>query len=355
MSALFSPVTVRGVEFANRVWVAPMCQYSVERRDGVPTDWHLAHLAGLARGGAGLVITEATAVSPEGRISPQDTGLWNDEQQAAWTRIVALAHDAGTPIGIQLAHAGRKASTWRPWADRRGSVPQEDGGWATVAPSAIPFPGYDDPVALDADGIRQVVDDFAEAARRSIEAGFDVLEVHAAHGYLLHQFLSPLSNHRTDGWGGSLERRARLLLEVVRAVRAVAGDAPLLVRFSGTDWTDDGWTIADTVTVARWAHEAGADLFDVSSGGNVLAEVPTGPGYQVPLAAAVRASGLPTSAVGMITEAEQAEEIVASGAADVVSLARPLLRNPFLPLEWEEALDGRASWPPQYERAGRSR
>ncbi len=231
--------------------------------------------------------------------------------------------------------------------------PTGEGGWTPVAPSAIAFPGYATPAALDEAGIGRVVADFGAAAGRAATAGFDVLEVHAAHGYLLHEFLSPLSNHRADAWGGSLEHRARLLLEVVRAVRAAGGDLPVVVRFSGTDWTEDGWSIEDTVTVARWAQEAGADLFDVSSGGNVHVDVPTGPGYQVPLAAAVRAAGLPTSAVGLITGAAQAEQVVASGAADVVSLARPLLRDPHLPLTWQEELDGSAPWPVQYERAAR--
>ena len=351
MSALFEPLTLRGTRFENRVWIAPMCQYSVEARDGVPTDWHLVHLVSLARGGAGLVVVEATAVSAEGRISPEDTGIWDGAQQAAWTRIVDAAHATGALMGVQLAHAGRKASVFRPWDERRGTVPEADGGWRAVAPSAIAFPGYAVPDALDAAGVRRVVEDFRAATRRAVAAGFDVLEVHAAHGYLLHEFLSPLSNRRDDEWGGSLPNRARLLLDVVRAVRAEAGQRPVVVRFSGTDWAADGWTIEDTVAVAGWCADAGADLFDVSSGGNVLADVPTGPGYQVPLAAAVRAAGHRVGAVGLITDPYQAEAVLADGSADVVSVARPALRNPHLPLEWAEALDGAAPWPRQYERA----
>ncbi|MGN6742810.1 MAG: oxidoreductase, partial [Amnibacterium sp.] len=262
-TALFSPIEVGALTLPNRLWIAPMCQYSVEDEDGVPNDWHLVHLGSLARGGAGLVLTEATAVSPEGRISPQDTGLWNEQQAAAWSRIIDFAHGVGAAIGVQLAHAGRKASTWSPFAGRSGTVPAGEGGWRAVAPSALAFPGYDEPEALDEAGIAKVVDDFAAAARRAVEAGFDVIEVHAAHGYLLHQFLSPLSNTRTDAYGGPLEHRARLLLEVVRAVRAVAPRIPLLVRFSGTDWREDGWTVTETATVAGWAREAGADFFDI--------------------------------------------------------------------------------------------
>jgi 2,4-dienoyl-CoA reductase-like NADH-dependent reductase (Old Yellow Enzyme family) len=352
MSDLFRPMELRGLALANRLWVAPMCQYSVEEQDGVPTDWHLVHLGSLATGGTGLLLTEATAVSPEGRISPQDTGLWNDAQQAAWSRIVDFAHGVGTPIGVQLAHAGRKGSTYRPWAEHQGTVPAEEGGWSPVAPSAIAFPGYAVPEALDAAGVGEVVRDFAAAARRAVAAGFDTIEIHAAHGYLLHQFLSPLSNTRTDAYGGSLENRARLLLEVVRAVRAEVGERmPLLVRFSGTDWTDGGWSIEETTTVAGWAREAGADLFDVSSGGLVPARIPLGPGYQVPLAAAVRRAGLQVGAVGLITDAQQAEEIVASGEADAVLIAREVLRNPRFPLLAAGELDAEVPWPPQYVRA----
>ncbi|GAA2752081.1 NADH:flavin oxidoreductase/NADH oxidase [Amnibacterium kyonggiense] len=352
-AALFQPVRLRSLTVPNRVWVSPMCQYSADARDGMPTDWHLVHLGALAQGGAGLVMTEATAVSPEGRISAWDLGIWNDEQRDALARIVDFVHARGAVAAVQLAHAGRKASTLPEWRGH-GSQSLEDGGWTTVAPSAVPFAGYAAPVALDEAGIAGVVADFAAGARRAVGAGFDAIELHAAHGYLIHQFLSPLANHRTDAWGGSLERRARLLLDVVRAVRdAIGEDVPLLVRFSGTDWVDGGWTIEDTDTVAGWAAEAGADWFDVSSGGVVGdAKIPVGPGYQVPLATAVRtATGMPVNAVGLIHDAEQAEAIVAEGRADAVMLARPLLRNPHLPQAWAAELGVDVAWPVQYRRA----
>ena len=352
-SALFQPVRIRSLAVPNRIWVSPMCQYSADGLDGMPTDWHLAHLGSLARGGAGLVMTEATAVSPEARITAWDLGIWNDAQRDALARIVAFIHAQGAVAAVQLAHAGRKASTYPEWRGH-GSQPVEDGGWTPVAPSALAFPGYAEPTALDAAGVAGVVADFAAAARRSIDAGFDVIEIHAAHGYLLHQFLSPLANRRTDEWGGSLQNRARLLLDVVRAVRAEVGaDVPLFVRFSGTDWVEGGWTIEETETVAGWAAEAGADWFDVSSGGMVPdARIPVGPGYQVPLAAAVRtATGVPVNAVGLIETAEQAEAAIASGSADAVMLARPLLRDPHLPLAWAAELGADATWPVQYQRA----
>ena len=352
-AALFQPVRIRDLTVRNRVWVSPMCQYSADGRDGMPTDWHLVHLGAMAQGGAGLVMTEATAVSPEGRISAWDLGIWNDEQRDAFAPIVAFIHARGAAAAVQLAHAGRKASTYPEWRGQ-GSQPIEDGGWTSVAPSAAAFHGYAEPVALDEAGIAKVVSDFAAAARRAVDAGFDVVELHAAHGYLLHQFLSPLANHRTDGWGGSLEHRARLLLDVVRAVReAVGASVPVLVRFSGTDWIDGGWTIEETETVAGWAAEAGADWFDVSSGGVAAgAEIPVGPGYQVPLATAVRtATGLPVNAVGLIETAEQAEAIVASGRADAVMLARALLRDPHLPQAWAAELGAEVAWPVQYQRA----
>ena len=354
-SALFTPYSVRSVTMRNRLWVAPMCEYSVEKHDGVPTDWHLVHLGGFARGGAGLVITEATAVSAEGRISPEDTGIYTDEQRDAWARIVGFLHSQGAVAGIQLAHAGRKASTWRPWAPERGSVPEAGGGWPAVAPSAVAFTGYDVPLALDRAGIDGVVADFAAATRRSLDAGFDVLELHAAHGYLLHQFLSPLSNLRTDDYGGSLENRARLLLEVIAAVRAEAGDdAPLFVRFSATDWAEGGWDQEQTATVADWARDAGADFFDISTGGLVSGtKIPLAPGYQVPFADFVKhASSVEVSAVGLITEARQAEEIVSSGKADAVMLARAIMRDPHFPLRAAHELGVELDyWPAQYLRA----
>ncbi|HEY8587952.1 MAG TPA: NADH:flavin oxidoreductase/NADH oxidase [Naasia sp.] len=353
--ALFSPFTVRGVTTRNRIWVSPLCQYSVEKQDGVPVDWHLVHLGSMAIGGAGLVMSEATAVLPEGRISPQDTGIWNDEQVAAWRRITDFLHGQGTVAGMQLAHAGRKASVHPELGGpRKGTVPADEGGWTTVAPSAVPFPGYATPTALDAAGIDGVVDAFAEGARRALDAGFDLVEVHAAHGYLLHQFLSPLSNRREDEYGGSLENRARLILRIVRAVRAAAGeDVPVFVRFSGTDWVEGGWTVEDTATVAAWARDAGADLVDVSSGGLVpSADIPVGPGYQVGLAEQVRGAGVAVNAVGLITDPAQAEEIVASGRADAVMMGRQLMREPHFPLRAAHELGVDVDyWPPQYLRA----
>ncbi|MDQ4138038.1 MAG: NADH:flavin oxidoreductase/NADH oxidase, partial [Actinomycetota bacterium] len=286
---LFSPLTIRSVTFRNRLWVSPMCQYSVEEQDGVATDWHLAHLGSFARGGAGLVMAEATGVVPEGRITNWDLGLWNNDQRDALARIVRFVHSQGAAAGIQLAHAGRKASTYREWSGS-GSQAVEDGGWQTVAPSAIAFDDLAMPRVLTSDEIDGVVRAFADAAARALDAGFDVLEIHAAHGYLLHQFLSPLSNIRTDEYGGSLQNRARLLLRVVRAVREVSGESvPVFVRLSATDWADGGWDLNSTVVVAALARDAGADHFDISSGGLVAdAQVPVGPGYQVPFAQAVR-------------------------------------------------------------------
>ncbi|RFA11991.1 oxidoreductase [Subtercola boreus] len=355
-ATLFSPLTIRATEFRNRLWVAPMCQYSAEKQDGVPTDWHLAHLGSFASGGVGLIITEATAVTPEGRISLQDLGLYTDEQQQAFARINTLLHAQGTATGIQLAHAGRKASVFRPWADTKGTVPLAEGGWSTVAPSAVAFPGYDVPAELTVDEIAQLVEDFRAAARRSVDAGFDVIELHAAHGYLMHQFLSPLSNERTDSYGGSLENRARFVLEVVAAVRAEIGELmPLFVRFSGTDWAaSGGWDIQQTVTVAGWAKDAGADLFDVSSGGNVTGvTIPAAPLYQVELAETLRTeAGVPVSAVGLITTAAEAAEVVASGRADAVMMARQFLRDPHFALRAAHELGVTLDyWPPQYTRA----
>ncbi|HEY2673095.1 MAG TPA: NADH:flavin oxidoreductase/NADH oxidase, partial [Rugosimonospora sp.] len=338
------------------VWVSPMCQYSAV--DGEPADWHLVHLGSFARGGAGLVLTEATAVTAEGRISAQDTGLWNAEQQHAWARIVDFIHGRGAAAGIQLAHAGRKAST-RPPFDGRGPVPDTEGGWRPVAPSGVPFPGLrEDPQPLTLPEIDHVVEAFAASASRAIEAGFDVLEVHAAHGYLLHEFLSPLSNRRSDEYGGSFENRVRLLLRVVDVVRAVMpAGMPLVVRLSATDWSEGGWTDEETVRVSGLLRDAGVDLVDVSSGGNVAdAEIPVGPGYQVRFARRVREeAGLASGAVGMITEAKQAEEIVADGSADVVLLARALLRDPHWALRAAHELgvpvgEG-VDWPKQYLRA----
>ena len=352
MSILFSPLSIRSVRFRNRLWVSPMCMYSAV--DGVVQEWHHTHLAQFASGGAGLIVAEATAVLPDGRISPRDAGLWNDEQRDAWAQIVTAIHERGALAGVQLAHAGRKASTWWPWADERGSVPKGDGGWTTTAPSAVAFDGFAEPVALDAAGIDTVVAAFAASARRALDAGFDVLELHGAHGYLLHQFLSPLSNRRDDEYGGSLENRARLLLRVVDAVRAEAGDAvPLFVRISATDHADGGFTPEEAATVAGWATEHGADLIDVSSGGLVAHQrIDVFPGYQVPLAATVRQGGrIAVSAVGLITEAEQAERVLVDGAADAIFAGREWLRDPHFGLRAAHELGADVAWPVQYDRA----
>lgn len=336
---LFEPLTLRGVEFRNRIWVPPMCQYAVEKHDGVATDWHLVHLGSFARGGAGAIIVEATAVSPEGRISAKDLGLWNDEQTTALARVVSFVHSQGAAIGIQLAHAGRKASVWPAWnergAERRHtSVPLDEGGWETIGPSALAYDGYARPREASLSDIEQIEQSFVDASRRAMSAGFDFIEIHAAHGYLLHEFLSPLSNARTDGFGGSLENRARLLLRIVQSVRREIGeDVPLLVRLSATDWLEDGLSIDDTVQIASWLREQGVDLIDVSSGGNTPAPIEVGPGYQVPFAAAVRQrSSIPTAAVGLILDPGQAEQILLTGQADVVLLGREVLRDPNFPL-----------------------
>ncbi|UCR90265.1 NADH:flavin oxidoreductase/NADH oxidase [Mycetocola spongiae] len=356
MTHLFDPLTLRSVTVRNRVWISPMCQYAVERRDGVPTAWHAVHLGQFALGGAGAVIVEATAVSPEGRISPRDTGIWNDQQAAAWAPITAFLSAHGATPGIQLAHAGRKASTRAPWGEGAGSgsVPAAEGGWETLAPSAVAFEGYAVPREMTLTDIAGVARDFASAARRAVDAGFELLEIHAAHGYLLHQFLSPLSNLRRDSFGGSLENRARLLLTVIREVRTRVGEVPILVRFSATDWTEGGLSVEDIATVAGLAVEAGADFYDISSGGLIPgARIPVGPGYQVPLAAHIGAEvSVPVGAVGLITTAEQAQEIVASGDADVVLIGREALRNPHFALEAATTL-GRSEGliPGPYERA----
>ncbi|MCW3493826.1 NADH:flavin oxidoreductase/NADH oxidase [Microbacterium sp. SSM24] len=354
MSTLFTPLSLRDLTLRNRLWVSPMCQYSAV--GGVPQEWHHTHLAQFASGGAGLVIAEATAVSPEGRISPDDTGLWTDEQRDAWAPIVAAIRSRGAVAAVQLAHAGRKASTWSPFSGRRGTVAEAEGGWGTVAPSAVAFDGFAEPAALDLAGIDRVVADFGSAARRAVAAGFEVLEVHAAHGYLLHQFLSPLSNLRGDEYGGSLENRARLLLRVIDAVTDAAPGIPLLVRFSATDWADGGWDADQTAVVARWAAEHGADFFDISSGGLVAHQkITTGPGYQVDLAARVRReAGVPVSAVGMIDDASHAEQILADGEADAIMAGREWLRDPHYALRAADELGAEIDyWPKQYLRARR--
>ncbi|MGI6877739.1 NADH:flavin oxidoreductase/NADH oxidase [Microbacterium sp. gxy059] len=357
MSLLFAPLSLRDVTLRNRLWVSPMCMYSA--RDGIVTDWHHVHLAQFASGGAGLVVAEATAVVPEGRISPEDAGLWNDAQRDAWRPVVAAIHDRGAHAGVQLAHAGRKASTFAPFAAGRGSVPPADGGWVAEAPSAIAYAGLAEPAEMSERRIADVVSAFASAARRAVDAGFDVLEIHAAHGYLLHEFLSPLTNARSDRYGGSLENRARLTLDVIAAVRAEVGQGvPILVRFSGRDAAPGGLEIDDVARVAAWAREDGADLFDISSAGLVPEqEVDVHPGYQVPLASRVRArAGAPTAAVGIITSGAQAERILADGDADAIFAGREWLRDPHFGLRAATELgeDPARLWPPQYIRAHRA-
>jgi 2,4-dienoyl-CoA reductase-like NADH-dependent reductase (Old Yellow Enzyme family) len=349
---LFQPLNLGNVTLRNRIAISPMCEYSAV--DGLPNDWHLVHLGSRAVGGAGLVFTEATAVSAEGRISPGDTGIWNEAQAEAWMRIAAFIHAQGAAAGIQLAHAGRKASTDVPW--RRGKpLTAEQGGWTPVAPSALPFDdGYATPAALDAAGIAKVIADFSAATRRSLEAGFRVIEIHAAHGYLLHEFLSPLSNRRDDQYGGSLANRARLLREVVAAVRLEwAAPAPLVVRVSATDWAAGGWDIDECVELARWLKQDGVDLIDCSSGGNVpQVKIPLGPGYQVPVAARIRReAGIATGAVGLITEPEHANTIIERGDADLVLMARESLRDPYFPRRAAAELGAAIEAPVQYQRA----
>ena len=330
-----------------------MCEYSSD--DGFANDWHLVHLGSRAVGGAGLVFTEASAVLPEGRITPNDLGVWKDEHIAALARIVEFLHGQGARAAIQLAHAGRKASMQRPWDGERLLLPAE-GGWNdVVAPSSVAFRAdYAEPQELDLAGINRVTQAFCVATSRAVKAGFDVVEIHAAHGYLLHEFLSPLSNKRTDAYGGSFDNRIRLLVETVDAVRLVLpAEMPLFVRISATEWTEGGWDVDDSVALARVLKEHGVDLIDTSSGGNVAgAKIPTGPGYQAPFAERIRReAGIATAAVGQITEAAQAEEIVKGGQADLVLLAREMLRDPYWPLHAAEELGVDVSWPAQYLRA----
>ena len=354
MSLLLEPYTLRQLTLPNRIAVSPMCQYSAT--DGLANDWHLVHLGSRAVGGAGLVITEATAVTEDGRITPEDLGLWKDEQIEGLQRITRFINAQGAVAGIQLAHAGRKASTWRPWLGKHGSVPQSEGGWTPVGPSAIAFdPQHTVPLQLSEAQIQDVIQAFVDAARRALLAGFKVVEVHAAHGYLLHQFLSPLSNQRTDQYGGSFENRIRLTLQVTEAIREIWPDElPVLVRVSATDWVEDGWNPDETVELARRLKALGVDLIDVSSGGTAAsAEIPVGPGYQTRFAERVRKeSGIATGTVGMITEPAQAEHILRTGQADIILLARELLRDPYWALHADDDLGGRkAIWPAQYQRA----
>jgi 2,4-dienoyl-CoA reductase-like NADH-dependent reductase (Old Yellow Enzyme family) len=356
-SLLFSPIKLAGITIRNRVFVSPMCQYSSQ--DGFSSDWHLVHLGSRAVGGAGLVLTEAAAVLPEGRISPQDLGFWKDEHIGGLKRIVDFVHGQGARAGVQLAHAGRKASMARPWEPEQRYLHPSEGGWQNVmAPSAVPFAAnYGQPVELDRAGIQTVTRAFVKATERALEAGFDLVELHAAHGYLMHEFLSPLSNRRDDEYGGSFENRIRLLVEVVDAVRAtLPGELPLQVRISATDWFEGGWDIDQSVALAKVLKAHHVDLVDVSSGGMTpQAVMPIGPGYQTPLSARIRQEAeIPTGTVGMITHAAQAEHILRTGQADVVLLARELLREPYWPLHAAKHLGDVASWPAQYLRAAPS-
>jgi 2,4-dienoyl-CoA reductase-like NADH-dependent reductase (Old Yellow Enzyme family) len=352
MSQLFTPLQIGDVSFRNRIFVSPMCQYS--GHDGIPNDWHLVHLGSRAVGGAGMVMVEATAVAPEGRITAGDLGLWSDAQAEAFQRITRFISEQGAVAAIQLAHAGRKASTDLPW--RGGGVVAADaGGWTTLAPSAAPF-ADDDPLphALSAAELDEVVAAFVAAAQRAQAAGFRCIELHMAHGYLLHEFLSPLANRRDDDYGGSLENRMRLPLRVTAAVREVwPANLPLLVRISATDWVEGGWDVEQSVTLCHELKALGVDLIDCSSGGMVpSATIPAGPGFQTPFAARIRqAVGMATSAVGLITAPMQAEHILRTGQADAVFLARELLRDPYWPLHAAQALHAEVAWPVQYQRA----
>jgi 2,4-dienoyl-CoA reductase-like NADH-dependent reductase (Old Yellow Enzyme family) len=353
MTHLFDPLNIRDITFANRVFVSPMCEYS--STDGYVSDWHFVHLGSRAVGGAGLVLTEATAVLPEGRISPQDLGIWMDDHIEPLARIIRFISEQGSVAGMQLAHAGRKASTYRPW-EGHGAIPQSKGGWNNVvAPSAVPFAdNYPMPQALSIDGIKNIVSAFAAAARRACEAGFRVVEIHAAHGYLIHEFLSPLSNQRTDSYGGSFENRIRILREIVTAVRGSWPErAPLFVRISATDWIEGGWDIQQSVELACQLVKLGVDLIDCSSGGNALqAKIPVAPGYQTPFAEQIRReANILTGAVGMITSPIQAENILVAGHADAIIIAREFLRDPYWPLRAAHELGQPIAWPVQYLRA----
>jgi len=352
MPHLFSPLKIKSVEFKNRIVVSPMCEYSSE--DGFANDWHLVHLGSRAVGGAGLIITEATAVSPEGRITFADLGIYKDEHIVKLKEITDFIHAHGAVVGVQLAHAGRKASHVEPWNGGAQIPSNQPNGWKAVAPSAVPFTGSEEaPLELDKAGIEKIKADFKAATLRAIKAGFKVIELHAAHGYLVHQFLSPISNHRTDEYGGVFENRIRLLLEIIETVHGVwPKDNPLFVRISATDWTEGGWTADESVALAKILKDKGVDLVDCSSGGNVAgAKIPLKPGYQVEFSEAVRTTGILTGAVGLITEPKQADDLIKNGQADVVFLAREMLRDPYFPLRAARELEQEIKWPVQYERA----
>ena len=349
---IFSPYTLRKVTFRNRVFVSPMCQYSAV--DGMPNNWHLVHLGSRAVGGAGLVMAEATAVSPIGRITPLDLGIWSDAHTEAFKPIVEFIKQHGAVPAIQIAHAGRKASCEEPWKGGK-YLPQAEGGWQTVAPSAIALtPNHATPKELTTEEIEQTVADFEAAAQRALVAGFDVLEFHCAHGYLMNEFLSPLTNKRTDEYGGSMENRCRLVLRIARLLRELwPQDKPVFVRISAVDWVEGGWSIEDSIQLGLWLKEIGIDLIDCSSGGLLLdAKIPAGPGYQTGFASAIRTqSDIATGAVGMITGPAQAEHILVTGQADAVFLARELLRDPYWPLHAAHELRADVEWPVQYARA----
>ena len=351
-SKLFSPLQIKNITFKNRIAISPMCQYSAT--DGFATDWHMVHLGSRASGGAALIIQEATAVSPEGRISSGDLGLWKDEQIEKLQSINQFIVSQNAIPGIQLAHAGRKASSSEPWNGNK-KLDESNGGWNTVAPSAIGYHSNEKaPIALDQTGIQKVISDFKSATKRAVKAGYQVVEIHAAHGYLLHEFLSPLSNFRTDEYGGSFENRIRLLLEVLEAMQSEwPSDLPVFVRISATDWADGGWNIEESVQLSKMLKEKGVDLIDVSSGGLVsYHQIPLEPNYQVSFAERIKKEiEILTGAVGLITDAEQSEEIVASGKADLVLFARESLRNPTLALDFAKVLGVDVPWPKQYERA----
>lgn len=353
MSALFSPLQIRNITLKNRIVVSPMCQYSSV--DGFANNWHLVHLGSRAVGGAALIIAEATAISPEGRITPDDLGIWKNEHITELKKITAFIEEHNCVPGIQLAHAGRKASHTSPWKGNKAILPTEKDGWQTVAPSPVPYAETDPiPQELSKEGIRKIVADFKSAAKRALEAGFKVIEIHAAHGYLLHEFYSPKSNVRTDEYGGPFENRIRLTVEVTETVREVwPQDYPLFVRISATDWVENGWTGDDSVALAKILKTKGVDLVDCSTGANVSGvRIPVVKGYQVPFAEKVRKeANILTGAVGLITEAQEAEEIIASGKADIVLIARELLRNPYFPLHAAKTLGDDVHWPEQYERA----
>ncbi|MGC8750184.1 NADPH dehydrogenase NamA [Hydrotalea sp.] len=352
MSLLFQPITIKNISFKNRIVVSPMCQYSA--KDGFANDWHLVHLGSRAVGGAGLVFTEAAAVSAEGRISPADMGIWKDEHIPMLQRITTFIEQQGAVPGIQLAHAGRKASCRAPWEGGM-QVPMSEGGWPVLAPSNIPFKETTLPVVdLTQLQIKEVLQQFKMAAKRALTAGFKVVEIHAAHGYLIHQFLSPMSNQRTDAYGGSFENRIRFLLDVVQAIKGVwPSDLPLFVRISATDWHEQGWQLEDSIALAHHLKRLGVDVIDCSSGGNIShVQIPVGPGYQVPFAAAIKKeTDMLTGAVGLITMAAQANEILEQQFADFIFIAREFLRNPYFPMYAAKVLNENMVWPKQYERA----